>query len=56
METKIVFKDGTSTKVVRGIILDEAGDLIKIKSTQGNILTINKQYIIFMRTGGRGER
>ena len=50
--TKLVFKDGEITKVIFGYVLEDGYDFVKIKSTRGATFTINKNSIVFTKTGG----
>lgn len=47
-KTKIVFKDGARTKVAVGDATFKDG-FVKLNTTEGNTLYINKEYIVFMK-------
>ena len=49
-KTKVVFKDGARTKVAVGDATFEDG-FVKLITTEGNTLYINKEYIVFMKEG-----
>jgi hypothetical protein len=51
---KIVFKDGNYQKTVFGDLTFEE-ELIKVNTTQGNTVYINKSNIIFMKEIREGD-
>ena len=53
--TKLVFKDDDITKVIFGFVLEETDDFITIESTRGATFTINKNCIVFTKTGDHND-
>jgi len=50
-KTKVVFEDAGRNKVIFGTTKD-LGDFLEVVTDYGDILTINKKFIVFMREVG----
>ena len=49
-QKKVVFEDAGENKVAYGTVKD-LGDFLEVTNAKGNIITVNKRFIVFIKDG-----